>query len=481
MICASGVLTLARLRLLLLYGNNRGFLIFRKTTLKNDPMSEENPINHVNKHYLDKVMDLAEEMNVEAIEDIYDTRGMKLVAKGSRISHALQEKLILHRLRKPFESSIALEGGINMDAVIEEAKRISETIDPVACLLKSSHCKGVSAIDVLSRLQIGNAMGMMLTLSERDGGNALTHSVMVSLLSIGLAKKLGLSDKDQSVAGLAGLLHDVGELYIEPEYLDRKKRLLPHEWRHVIVHPRIGQMLIAGLETFLPAVAQAVAEHHERFDGGGYPRRIAGKNISAPGQVVSVAEMISGVLMSQDRPLKRAELAMKIIPGEHAHELVSAVSSALRATPQNHAGEPDMPSEEAHETVRGLFNHISSVKQFGSELIEQSTVKSEKAKELLEQALSQTHAIQRAFISTGLGVCTLEDRALFEASNVEILFEAAVATKEIQWRLRDIARNLSLHSSGLEPDEQDAFQPLITMLDEGCGSSVDAGRQVEAA
>jgi HD-GYP domain-containing protein (c-di-GMP phosphodiesterase class II) len=240
-------------------------------------MSDQPRIDSVNKHYLDKVMDLAETMGVEATEDIFDARGMKLIVKGARISRAVQEKLILHKLRKPFESSISVEGGINSNTINAEARRIIETVAPVACIFKASYDTGVSPLDIMARLQFGNAMSMMLTIIEKGGAKALEHSVMVSLVSVCFAKKLGLNEKDQQVIALAGLLHDIGELYIEPEYLRSQKRLLPHEWRHVIVHPRIGQMLIEELENYPPAVALAVAEHHERFDGTGYPRQVCGK------------------------------------------------------------------------------------------------------------------------------------------------------------------------------------------------------------
>ena len=59
-------------------------------------------------------------------------------------------------------------------------------------------------------------MRLLLTMADHDGARALEHAVSVSLLSICMAGKLQLSDDDQQAAGLAGLLHDIGELYIAP-------------------------------------------------------------------------------------------------------------------------------------------------------------------------------------------------------------------------------------------------------------------------
>lgn len=416
----------------------------------------------VNKHYLSKVMDLAEVAEVAATEDIYDARGMKLVAKGAKVSRALQEKLIVHKLKKPLESSIVVEGGVDSNLIVGAATRIIDTSAPMARILRATGTGGASPLTLLSQMQFGNAMSMMLTITERDGSQAMDHAVLVSLLSICMARKLRLSPEDQMAAGLGGLLHDIGELYIDPIYLARGKRLLPHEWAHIVVHPRIGQMLINDLESYPLSVGRAVAEHHERFDGTGYPRQAVGNNISGPGQAVSVAEMIAGVL-NKDHPLERAELALKIIPGEHAHDLLSAISGALRMPLQpGAAAEQDQPAK-GDDDVERLFWRITSSIEAAQELLSGPSAKSPRSKELLENTLKRIKTIQRAFISTGLDVYLNHNHGFGDGADGAILFEKAVATREIQWRLRDIARDLSLHSAS--PDERAIFAALIHLLD----------------
>ncbi|MEA5096956.1 MAG: HD domain-containing protein [Burkholderiaceae bacterium] len=374
-------------------------------------MNSEQPIqvNFVNQHYLQKVMGLAEEMTIAATEDICDQRGLKLVAKGTRISSHLQEKLILHKLCKPLELSIAVEGGITSNEVVAEAKHLIETIEPISYMLKTATDGQGAPFDVMASAPISNAMSMMLTMGKHRGNSAFSHSVNVSLVSMCLAKKLGLSIKDQQIAGLAGLLHDIGELYIQPEYLQHRKTLRPSEWHHIVVHPRIGQMLLEELEDYPPAVGRAVAEHHERFDGSGYPRQISGKNISLVGQVVSVAEMISGVFMRNDRALERAELALKIIPGEHPAGLVSAVSEALQNARGKQKATSAATSDNTQQRVVNLHLRIVSVLEEVRRQIEQPVVQSKQAKELLQKIFQRAQIIQRAFCSTGLYICLDQD------------------------------------------------------------------------
>ncbi|OWW18948.1 HD-GYP domain-containing protein [Noviherbaspirillum denitrificans] len=428
-------------------------------------MPEEHVITSVNKHYLDKVLSLAEQADITATEDIFDARGMKLVAKGARISRSLQERLTSRKLSKPFESSIAVASGVNIDFIATEAQRIADTVEPVRSIMRT--VTGVSPVQILAGIQFGSAMSTMLTIIERGGKEALEHSVMVSLLSVCLARKFGLSMTDQTVVALAGLLHDIGELYIDPEYLHADRRLYPHEWRHVVVHPRIGQMLISGLENYPASVAQAVYEHHERFDGGGYPRQVAGSNISPAGQVISVAEMISGIFLDKDKPLQRAELALRILPGEFARELGTVVSLAMQSARGNdsRSDESGQPTGEERGNVQALYQRIVSVQQLGQDLAAKPDLKSKKPQQMLADMERRVINIQRAFSSTGLDLCLDETCSFFETRSAQILFETAVSTSEIQWRLRDVARDLSLQASVLEDVEATALQPLIDLLD----------------
>lgn len=130
-------------------------------------MPEEHVITSVNKHYLDRVLSLAEQADITATEDIFDARGMKLVAKGAKISRALQERLTMRKLSKPFESSIAVASGINIDIISSEAQRIADTVEPVRSIMRTVN--GVSPIQVLSGIRFGSAMSTMLTSSNAVG------------------------------------------------------------------------------------------------------------------------------------------------------------------------------------------------------------------------------------------------------------------------------------------------------------------------
>ena len=425
----------------------------------------------VNQHYLNKVIDLSENMRVEASEDIFDARGNKLLAKGTQVSRALQERLIVHKLKKPLEACIFVEGGVNGKSVRESADRVLATSASLSHILSVTQTDGVSPVGLLSQLKFGSALSMMLTIADREGGSALDHAVTVSLLSIAIARKARLSQTDQTIAGLAGLLHDIGELYIDPAFLGKGKRLLPHEWAHIVVHPHTGMMLINQLESYPQGVGRAVAEHHERSDGSGYPRRLTGPAISMAGHVVAIAETVAGVIV-KDHPLERAALALKIIPGEYAREVVFGLSGAFRGGPPPVHENDERSYRVDAEDVPRLLSRIDAALKTSQTILISSGSKSARTKELLAVTIIRIQHIQRAVISTGLDLPLGLDPERLSSEDLALMFERNVATREIQWHLRDIARDLALQS--VPSDDRLLLVPLINLLDDDYSQHLNA-------
>jgi hypothetical protein len=432
-------------------------------------MSDTKLNTAVNKHYLDKLIRLAEAKPITATHDIVDTHGVRLVARGDQLNGEHFAALKGCTLKKTIESSLRVEDPVDTGLIVRTAERIIDTSGPINRILIATGGSSAAPLAHFANMVFGDPMRMLLTLAVHDGPHALEHVVSVSLLSLCMASKLQLSDDEQHAAGLAGLLHDIGELYVAPAWLTPEKRLLPREWAHLVIHPRLGQLLVGELASYPPAVGRAMAEHHQRCDGTGYPRQAPGKRISGPGQAVSVAEMIAGVL-GKDNPLERAELALKIVPGEHARELVSAISGALRQESHYHPAARDETA--GLEDPRRLFRRICAVLEKGQDLVDGPGAKSPHSRDLLGHAIERILTIQRAFISTGLDIYLNLDHGLGDVQDGVLMFEKTVATREIQWRLRDIARDIALHTAA-SPDEKSLFTSLIDLLDDDSDSELD--------
>lgn len=417
--------------------------------------------NRVNEHYLDKVLDLALDSGVSATEDILDARGNKLIAKGTPISHALQEKLIVHRLAKPLEHSLALDDGLDVGKIVAHARTLVERNPAVGAFVASLQNERERPFELMSQLQFGNALALMVSIMQRAGDAAVDHAIVTSLISIILADRMGMDAATQFQLALAGLVHDVGELYIDPKLLAPEHRLLPHEWKHIIVHPRIGQALLEELDDHPALAAQALGEHHERVDGSGYPRQLSGDQISLPGQILGISDAISSLLVKPESPLERADLAIKLVPGEFSHDLVSVVSGIIRKARTGAVMAPACSADEAQQRVRILSAHIKTVAATSQRMQELELMRSSKAKALIAHAHERIDNLRRCFHSTGLSMCQDGDMG----RHSDILFEAVAASREIQWRLRDIARVVALQSESLVPEESELLGAMISMLD----------------
>jgi putative nucleotidyltransferase with HDIG domain len=116
------------------------------------------------------------------------------------------------------------------------------------------------------------------------------HSERVRAFTDLAAGELRLPDADRDRLRWAALLHDIGKLHVPARILNKPGRPDPREWETLQGHPAAGARIAAPLLSWLGPWGDAIEQHHERFDGGGYPRSLAGEEISLAARIVSVAD-----------------------------------------------------------------------------------------------------------------------------------------------------------------------------------------------
>jgi len=129
------------------------------------------------------------------------------------------------------------------------------------------------------------------------------HSERVRLLSMELAKYVGLDFKELEVLEHAAILHDIGKIGIDSMVLNKQGQLSSSEFSLVRAHPIIGDEILGPIGT-LEGVRTTILQHHERYDGGGYPYGIAGDEISLKARILAVVDTFDAMLM--DRPYRKA-------------------------------------------------------------------------------------------------------------------------------------------------------------------------------
>jgi diguanylate cyclase (GGDEF)-like protein len=128
-------------------------------------------------------------------------------------------------------------------------------------------------------------------------------SALIATIVVAMARQLDLSDSEVDRLKLAALLHDVGKVAVPEDILEKPAALTSNEWRTVVQHPRIGQVILeqaAALKDSVPIILH----HHERYAGHGYPYGLRGSEIPMGARIVAIADAYDA--MVNDRPYKRA-------------------------------------------------------------------------------------------------------------------------------------------------------------------------------
>ncbi len=115
------------------------------------------------------------------------------------------------------------------------------------------------------------------------------HSDRVSEYSVLIGKTLGLSESDLNLLRLGGLFHDIGKIGVPDTILQKPDKLTDDEYSEIKNHPTIGAHILSNA-TIFKDIIPIVKHHHERFDGTGYPSKLAGENIPYLARIAAVAD-----------------------------------------------------------------------------------------------------------------------------------------------------------------------------------------------
>ena len=149
----------------------------------------------------------------------------------------------------------------------------------------------------------------------------LKHSYMVSLFSVVLAKQLGMNSSRVLLSiGLGGLLHDIGQTRID-EKIFTKNTLTPKEWDEIKDHPQLGLKILDHSKCINSEVRTIIIQHHEQFNGRGYPNRLHNNQIFPLAKIVSITDGFCSLvsLTSYRNTNKTAKEAIEILNDDLGH------------------------------------------------------------------------------------------------------------------------------------------------------------------
>jgi len=129
------------------------------------------------------------------------------------------------------------------------------------------------------------------------------HSERVTRIAVDIAEEIGLSDSKKNVISRAGILHDIGKIGLSDSILNKIDRLTDEEISIIRKHPEDGASIIEPLK-FLSSEKDVIMQHHERYDGTGYPRGLKGEEINFEAMIIAVADAFDA--MNSRRAYRKA-------------------------------------------------------------------------------------------------------------------------------------------------------------------------------
>src|SRR6056297_308202 len=161
-----------------------------------------------------------------------------------------------------------------------------------------------SVSSIADSLENNIAAMVWLTRIKQADEYTAQHCVNVAILSMGLAQALEWQQDQIELAGLAGMLHDLGKTKLDKTILNKPGRLSDDEYDHVKQHSRFGYLMLREDKEVHPEVSQAVLEHHERPDGSGYPNGRDRTSLQPMSALISVVDAYDAI--TSKRPYSSA-------------------------------------------------------------------------------------------------------------------------------------------------------------------------------
>jgi putative nucleotidyltransferase with HDIG domain len=153
----------------------------------------------------------------------------------------------------------------------------------------------------LDRLNWGTLTALARAIDAKSPWTA-GHSERVTQLALEMGQHLGFTQESLDLLNRAGLLHDIGKIATPAEILDKPGRLTDEERRIICQHPEKGERILEPIEDFA-AIVPIAMQHHERFDGKGYPAGLAGEEITLGARILAVADVFDAV--TSERPYRK--------------------------------------------------------------------------------------------------------------------------------------------------------------------------------
>jgi len=160
----------------------------------------------------------------------------------------------------------------------------------------------------------GKTIGAIINTLHEKNSREEQHSHRVAELCKQLATVCKLSEREIEEINSAGLLHDIGKIAIQETLLNKRGKLTEEEFEEVRRHPEIGYRILSSVND-MADMAEYVLSHHERWDGKGYPKGLAGEDIPLQARMIAIADSFDAMTSERSYryPISEAEASVELM------------------------------------------------------------------------------------------------------------------------------------------------------------------------
>ncbi len=242
--------------------------------------------------------------------DLYTEDGVLLLASGTKLDSSIKE-LLRGLQNTSFDVYIKVdldEKALKFDKVVELDKVVKErAVQTLSYMFNESTdlADSIENVTTLSNsitdiILSSDSLSVSLEALKCSDEYTYKHSLDVATISTLIGRGLGLNYNALKELATAGLLHDVGKRNISKEILHKNGRLDDNEFATIKQHPVFTYQLLQPLDQLSEVIKQACLQHHEKWNGSGYPLHLEGQNINYYARILAVADVFDALVT--DRP-----------------------------------------------------------------------------------------------------------------------------------------------------------------------------------
>lgn len=255
--------------------------------------------------------------NMVLANDIYTEKDGILLSSGMKLKETYIDKLLELGIsevyiRIPNTEDIVIDDVIKTENRQKAQGIIKETMNRV-CSKQDLKMQEIWVVveQIINDLMNKDNILVNLSLIKCVDEYTFSHSINVCIYALIVGISKGYEKDKLMELGVGAILHDIGKMFVDPNILNKPSRLNEEEYEHIKSHAKLGYDLVMKNKDISEASAQIILTHHERFDGGGYPLKIAGSKIQEYSRIVAICDVFDA--LTSDRVYRNKELPHKAV------------------------------------------------------------------------------------------------------------------------------------------------------------------------